>query len=154
MYAIRSYYDILELATQSVNKANNAGEKIKAIIPDIRRTADLVSEISASSSEQNSGAEQINAAMAELDQVIQQNAASAEEASSMSEELTAQAERLVITSYSIHYTKLYDHRRSFFCRTPAFNFVYRRTSYGCVQPEKAYHFTETLCLRSQFFRHG
>ncbi len=86
--------DILELATQSVNKANNAGEKIKAIIPDIRRTADLVSEISASSSEQNSGAEQINAAMAELDQVIQQNAASAEEASSMSEELTAQAERL------------------------------------------------------------
>ena len=86
--------DILELATQSVNKANNAGEKIEAIIPDIRRTADLISEISASSNEQNSGAEQINQAMLQLDQVIQQNAASAEEASSMSEELTAQAERL------------------------------------------------------------
>ncbi len=86
--------DILELATQSVSKANNAGEKIKAIVPDIKRTADLVSEISASSHEQNSGAEQINKAMLQLDQVIQQNAASAEEASSMSEELTAQAVQL------------------------------------------------------------
>ncbi len=86
--------DILELATQSVNKANNAGEKIKAIVPDIRRTADLVSEISSSSNEQKTGAGQINEAMMQLDQVIQQNAASAEEASAMSEELTAQAEQL------------------------------------------------------------
>ncbi|MBI9107917.1 MAG: methyl-accepting chemotaxis protein [Spirochaetales bacterium] len=86
--------DILKLATQSVSKANNAGERIKAMVPDIRRTADLVSEISASSHEQNAGAEQINQAMLQLDQVIQQNAAAAEEASSMSEELTAQAEQL------------------------------------------------------------
>ena len=86
--------DILELATQSVNKANNAGERIKAMVPDIRRTADLVSEISASSHEQNAGATQINQAMLQLDEVIQQNAAAAEEASSMSEELTSQAEQL------------------------------------------------------------
>jgi methyl-accepting chemotaxis protein len=86
--------DILDLATQSVSKANNAGEKIKAIVPDIRRTADLVAEISASSNEQNTGATQINEAMLQLDEVIQQNAASAEEASSMSEELTAQAQQL------------------------------------------------------------
>ena len=44
--------DIFDLATQSESKANNAGEKIKALLPDIRRTADLVSEISASSLEQ------------------------------------------------------------------------------------------------------
>ncbi|MBI9106275.1 MAG: methyl-accepting chemotaxis protein [Spirochaetales bacterium] len=86
--------DIFKLATESVGKANKAGERIKAIVPDIRRTADLVSEISASSSEQNLGAAQINEAMIQLDQVIQQNAASAEEASSMSEELTAQAQQL------------------------------------------------------------
>jgi len=86
--------DILEIANKSVSKANTAGEKIKAIIPDIRRTADLVSEISASSNEQNTGSEQINQAMLQLDQVIQQNAASAEEASAMSEELTSQAEQL------------------------------------------------------------
>ena len=86
--------DILEIAKTSVNKANTAGDKIQAIIPDIRRTADLVQEISASSNEQNAGAEQINQAMLQLDQVIQQNAASAEEASAMSEELTGQAEQL------------------------------------------------------------
>jgi len=86
--------EILELATQSVSKANSAGEKIGAIVPDIRKTAELVSEINASSQEQNIGATQINDAMQQLDQVIQQNAASAEEASAMSEELTAQADQL------------------------------------------------------------
>ncbi len=86
--------EIQELANQSVLKANAAGEKIRAIIPDIQRTSDLVSEISASSNEQNSGSAQISEAMIQLDKVIQQNAASAEEASSMSEELTSQAMQL------------------------------------------------------------
>ncbi|MDC7225531.1 MAG: methyl-accepting chemotaxis protein [Spirochaetales bacterium] len=86
--------EILELANQSVHKADNAGSRINAIVPDIRRIADLIAEISASSSEQNTGAAQINEAMNQLDQVIQENAASAEEASSMSEELTAQAQQL------------------------------------------------------------
>ncbi|MBI9103605.1 MAG: methyl-accepting chemotaxis protein [Spirochaetales bacterium] len=86
--------EILELANVSVSKANSAGERIQAIVPDIRRTAELVSEISASSQEQNIGANQINDAMQQLDQVIQQNAASAEEASAMSEQLTSQAEQL------------------------------------------------------------
>ena len=87
--------EIQDLANESVAKANAAGEKIKAIVPDIQKTAGLVSEISASSTEQNSGAGQINSAMLELDKVIQQNAASAEEASSMSEELTSQAQQLI-----------------------------------------------------------
>ena len=86
--------EILELATESVTKANSAGERIQAIVPDIRKTAELVSEINASSQEQNTGAIQINDAMQQLDQVIQQNAASSEEASAMSEELTAQADQL------------------------------------------------------------
>lgn len=87
--------EILELANTSVQKADNAGEKIKDIIPDIRRTADLVQEISATSIEQNTGAEQVNQVMIQLDQVIQQNAAAAEESSSMSEELSSQAEKLL-----------------------------------------------------------
>jgi len=86
--------EILELATTSVSKANSAGEVIKSIVPNIQRTSDLVSEISASSHEQNSGAAQINSAMVQLDQVIQQNAAASEEASAMAEQLTAQAEQL------------------------------------------------------------
>ncbi len=87
--------EILGLANSSVEKANNAGEKIQSIIPDIRKTADLVQEISATSMEQNSGAEMVNQVMVQLDQVIQQNAAAAEESSSMSEELSSQAEKLI-----------------------------------------------------------
>jgi len=86
--------EIQELAKQSVSKANQAGESIQKIVPDIRKTAELVTEISASSHEQNSGADQISQAMLQLDHVIQQNAASSEEVSSMSEELTSQAEQL------------------------------------------------------------
>ena len=87
--------EIQDLAQTTVSKANEAGGKIQAIVPDIRRTADLVSVINASSAEMNSGINQINQAMVQLDQVIQQNAAAAEESSSMSEELTAQAHELL-----------------------------------------------------------
>lgn len=87
--------EIQDLAQTTVSKANDAGEKIQAIVPDIKKTAELVSEINASSAEMNSGIGQINQAMVQLDQVIQQNAAGAEESSSMSEELTAQAHELM-----------------------------------------------------------
>jgi methyl-accepting chemotaxis protein len=53
-----------------------------------------VQEISAASSEQNSGAEQINNAIQQLDQIIQQNASSSEQMASTAEELASQAEQL------------------------------------------------------------
>ena len=87
--------EIQELAKTSVLKSDKAGEQIKTVVPGIRSTAELVAEISAASHEQSSGVEQINAAMIQLDQVIQQNAASSEEVSSMSEELSSQAEMLL-----------------------------------------------------------
>jgi methyl-accepting chemotaxis protein len=63
-------------------------------VPDIRKTAELVSEINAASNEQNAGAEQINKAIQQLDQVIQQNASVTEEMASTAEELSSQAEQL------------------------------------------------------------
>jgi len=90
----RAAAEIQQLAQSSVQKADDAGSKIQAIVPDIKRTAELVMEINASSAEQNSGIGQINQAMLQLDQVIQQNAAAAEESASMSEELTSQAQQL------------------------------------------------------------
>ena len=62
-----------------------------------RKTAELVQEISASSKEQDTGAEQINKAIQQLDQVIQQNASAAEEMASTTEELSSQAEQLKAT---------------------------------------------------------
>ena len=91
----KSAAEIQELARSSVAKADQAGSQIQSIIPDIQKTAELVLEISASSKEQSSGIGQINEAMLQLDKVIQQNAAASEESSSMSEELTAQAQQLM-----------------------------------------------------------
>ncbi len=86
--------EIAELSSRSVEVAENAGSMISGIIPEIRKTADLVQEISAASKEQSSGASQINQALMQLDQVVQQNASAAEEMASMAEELNSQAEQL------------------------------------------------------------
>ena len=85
---------ISKLSTESVSIAEQAGATIAAMIPDIKRTAELVQEISASSNEQNAGAEQINTAILQLDRVVQQNASASEESASMSEELASQAEQM------------------------------------------------------------
>ena len=86
--------EISQLSNSSVEIAESAGAMLNELVPDIRKTADLVQEISAASNEQNTGAEQINSAIQQLDQVIQQNASVSEEMSSTSEELASQAEQL------------------------------------------------------------
>jgi methyl-accepting chemotaxis protein len=86
--------EISKITVDSVKVAENAGTLINEIIPNIQKTAGLVQEITAASSEQNSGIEQINGAMSQLDGVTQQNAAGSEELASASEELNAQAEGL------------------------------------------------------------
>jgi len=86
--------EINKLSASSVEVAEKAGEMLTRIVPDIQRTAELVSEINAASNEQNSGAEQINKAIQQLDQVIQQNASATEEMASTTEELSSQAEQL------------------------------------------------------------
>ena len=52
---------------------------LSRLVPDIARTADLIAEISAATSEQRTGADQIGEAMVQLDQVVQKNAAASEE---------------------------------------------------------------------------
>ncbi len=89
--------EISELSANSVDVAERAGEMLASLVPDIQKTADLVQEISASSREQDSGAEQINKAILQLDEVIQQNASASEEMASTSEELASQAEQLQTT---------------------------------------------------------
>ena len=83
--------EISQLATGSVGLAEKAGTLLGAIVPSIQKTADLVQEISAASSEQNSGVGQINGAINQISQAVQQNAAAAEELASTSEEVNAQA---------------------------------------------------------------
>jgi methyl-accepting chemotaxis protein len=86
--------EINALSKTSVAKAEDAGKKLEAIVPDIEKTAELIQEITAASNEQNSGAEQINQAIQQFDQIVQQNASASEEMAASSEELSAQAEQL------------------------------------------------------------
>ncbi len=86
--------EINELSKSSVKIADESGNLLTKIVPDIQKTALLVQEIAASSMEMNSGANQIGNAITQLNSVTQQNAASAEEMSSSAIELARQAEQL------------------------------------------------------------
>ncbi len=95
--------EIGELSTASVTIAANARKMLEKIVPDIRKTAELVQEINAASSEQNSGVEQTNKAIQMFDTAIQKNAASSEEMSSTSYTLVLMAVKLQKT---MNYFKL------------------------------------------------
>jgi methyl-accepting chemotaxis protein len=86
--------EIGAVSGDTVKAAQEAGEMLTRLVPDIRKTAELVSEISAACREQDIGASQINEAIQQLDKVTQQNAGASEEMSATSEELAAQAEEL------------------------------------------------------------
>jgi methyl-accepting chemotaxis protein len=101
--------EISQLSSSSVEVAEKAGEMLAKLVPDIQKTAELVQEISAASSEQNAGTDQINKAVQQLDQVIQQNAGASEEMASTAEELSSQAEQL---QGAIEFFKVVDTGRS------------------------------------------
>jgi methyl-accepting chemotaxis protein len=86
--------EIGAVSTETVKAAQSAGEMLTTLVPNIRKTAELVSEISAACREQDVGASQINEAIQQLDKVTQQNASASEQMSATSEELAAQAEEL------------------------------------------------------------
>jgi methyl-accepting chemotaxis protein len=86
--------EIGTVSSETVKAAQAAGSMLSTLVPDIRKTAELVAEISAACREQDIGASQINEAIQQLDKVTQQNAAASEEMSATSEELAAQSEEL------------------------------------------------------------
>ncbi|MBB3746220.1 methyl-accepting chemotaxis protein [Rhizobium sp. BK591] len=86
--------EISSMSSDTVKAAQDAGDMLGRLVPDIRKTAELVSEISAACREQDVGASQINDAIQQLDRVTQQNAGASEQMSATSEELASQAEEL------------------------------------------------------------
>lgn len=86
--------EIVSVSSETVKVATDAGEMLARLVPDIRRTAELVTEISAACREQDIGASQINEAIQQLDKVTQINASASDQISSTSEELASQAEEL------------------------------------------------------------
>jgi methyl-accepting chemotaxis protein len=98
--------EIGAVSSETVKAAQSAGDMLTELVPNIRKTAELVSEISAACREQDIGSSQINEAIQQLDKVTQQNASASEEMSATSEELAAQAEEL---QASIAYFRINTH---------------------------------------------
>ena len=90
--------EIKALITDSVDKVDSgsrlvgqAGATMEDIVQSVRRVADIMAEITAATSEQSAGIEQIHQAISQMDQVTQQNAALVEEAASAAQSLQESA---------------------------------------------------------------
>jgi methyl-accepting chemotaxis protein len=76
-------------------QADTAGATMDDIVDKVRRVTQLIGEISNATQEQTSGIGQVSTAVAQLDQVTQQNAALVEESAAAAESLKHQAAKLV-----------------------------------------------------------
>ncbi len=86
--------EISEQALSTVNVAERAGGIFTKLVPDIQKAFELVKEISASSEEQNVGAEQVNKAILELDSVSQGNASAADHILNLTKSFSGEVEKL------------------------------------------------------------
>ncbi len=86
--------DINELAVGSVDLSEGTGNLIKEVVQGIKKTADLVQDITLASEQQNEGVSQINSGMEQFNELTQGNAASSEELHSTAEVLKEQAGHL------------------------------------------------------------
>ncbi|GGH06117.1 hypothetical protein GCM10007036_00370 [Alsobacter metallidurans] len=79
---------------QGVKLVRSAGEVLDKIVGASQRVASTVGEISTASAEQANGIDEMSQAVAQMDQMTQQNAALAEESAASASSLSSQIERL------------------------------------------------------------
>jgi methyl-accepting chemotaxis protein len=72
----------------------DAGQTMSEIVASVKRVSDIIGEITTSAAEQSVGIGQINSAVAQLDQMTQQNAALVEQSTAASESMKSQAQQL------------------------------------------------------------
>ncbi len=72
-----------------------AGQTMTELVSQVRRVNDLIAEITVASKEQTLGISQVGQAVAQLDEMTQQNAAMVEQSSAAANSLSDQAQRLV-----------------------------------------------------------
>ena len=83
--------------------AERAGQTMAEVTQAISRVTDLMNEISAASQEQSTGIEGVNRAVAQMDDVTQQNAALVEQAAAAASSMADQARQLqaAVTVFSL-----------------------------------------------------
>jgi len=79
---------------QGVELVNKAGSALGEIVGAIKEVADLVSDIAGASIEQATGVEQVNKALAQMDEVTQQNSSLVEENAATAKTLEHQAKAM------------------------------------------------------------
>ncbi|MNZ63594.1 Methyl-accepting chemotaxis protein II [compost metagenome] len=96
--AAREIKSLIEESSQRVNEGSQlveqAGRTMEDVVSAVRRVTDIIDEISAASQEQSDGIGQINTAIAQMDEVTQQNAGLVQQAASASSSLSDEAHRL------------------------------------------------------------
>jgi len=97
--AAREIKGLIDNSVEKVDAGSNlvadAGSTMQEVVASIRRLTDIMGEIAAASQQQTTGIEQVNQAIAQMDQVTQQNAALVEEASAAAQAMREQAAGLV-----------------------------------------------------------
>ena len=93
--------EIKALISTSVDKVasgsrlvGDAGQTMAEIVSSVQRVADIIGEISSAAAEQSAGIGHVNTAVAQLDQMTQQNAALVQQSAAASKNLNDQARSL------------------------------------------------------------
>lgn len=79
--------EIVSVSQKGAEISEQAREIMNKNLPEVKRTSQLIQEISAASLEQKSGSIQVNESVQQLNSITQQNAASAEELAANAQEL-------------------------------------------------------------------
>jgi methyl-accepting chemotaxis protein len=77
-----------------VSLVGETGKVLERIVAQVTQINGVVTEIAASAEEQSTGLQEVNTAVNQMDQVTQQNAAMVEEATAASHALTSEADTL------------------------------------------------------------
>ncbi|MEY2892749.1 MAG: hypothetical protein RJA98_2657 [Pseudomonadota bacterium] len=96
--AAREIKSLISASSERVDAGSRlvsqAGETMAQIVGSVQKVSDIIGDITAATQEQSSGIGQVNAAVGELDQMTQQNAALVEQSSAAAESLKDQAQQL------------------------------------------------------------
>jgi methyl-accepting chemotaxis protein len=95
--------DSVERVTAGAELADQAGRTMEGVVNSVKNVTDIMAKISAASIEQSLGIGQVNQAIAQMDDVTQQNAALVEQAAAAAESLEEQAQQLtgLISSFQL-----------------------------------------------------
>lgn len=81
--------EISVVSAASLEVAQKAGSLLNNILPEVKKTSELIQEIAASAREQSLGVGQINAGVNQLDEVIQTNASSSQQLSALADQISS-----------------------------------------------------------------